>query len=82
MKMPPGFVGAVPEFYSVAAVAVEERSEKVYNGNGFTLTRVMWGVKSLFRRGKGVRDDNDAVNTKRGSLSNPSTDGQMQLWMR
>jgi len=41
MKMPPGFAGAVPEFYFVAAVAVEERSEKVYNGNGFTLTRVM-----------------------------------------
>jgi len=48
MKMPPDFAGAVPEFYFVAAVAVEERSEKVYNGNGFTLTRVMWGSRAFF----------------------------------
>ena len=41
MKMPSGFAGAVPELYFVAAVAVEERSEKVCNGNGFTLTIVM-----------------------------------------
>jgi len=41
MKMPSGFARTVPEFYFVAAVAVEERSEKVCDGNGFTLTRVM-----------------------------------------
>jgi len=41
MKMSSGFAGAVPELYFVAVVAVEERSEKVCNGNGFTLTIVM-----------------------------------------
>jgi len=41
MKMPSGFAGADPEFYFVAAVLVEERLEKVCNGNRFTLTRVM-----------------------------------------
>jgi len=41
MKMPSGFAGIVPEFYLVAAVAVEEGSKEVCNGGGFTLTRVM-----------------------------------------
>ena len=33
---------------------LKKRSEEVCNGNEFTLTRVMWGVESLFRREKGV----------------------------
>ena len=79
--MPSGFAGIVPEFYLVAAVAVEEGSKEVCNGGGFTLTRVMWGVESLFGRGEGVCDENNAVNIKRGSLSNSKTNGhQFGIW--
>ena len=59
MKIPSDFTGAVPKFYFVAAVAVEKI---VRNDDGSTLTRVMRGVESIFRKGKGVRDDNDMVN--------------------
>jgi len=44
------FIGAIPEFFFVITVAIEEGSEEVCNGNGFTLTRVMRGVESTFRR--------------------------------
>jgi len=40
MKVSSGFAEAVPEFYLIVAVAVEKGSKEVYNGNGFTLTRV------------------------------------------
>jgi len=40
IKMISSFTGAVPEFYFVTAVAVEKRSEKVCNGNEFTLARL------------------------------------------
>jgi len=59
MKTPSDFTGAVPKFYLVAAVAVEKM---VRNDDGSTLTRVMRGVESTFRGGKGVRDDNDMVS--------------------
>jgi len=32
------FTGAIPEFFFVITVVIEEGSEEVCNGNGFTLT--------------------------------------------
>jgi len=54
MEMPSGFIGTTPEFYFVITVVIEE-SEEVCNGNNFTLTRVVWGVESIFEERESLK---------------------------
>ena len=51
------FTGAIPEFFFVVTVVIEEGSEELWNGNGFTLTGMMREVESTFA------DDRESVMT-------------------
>ena len=63
------FTGAIPEFFSVVTVVIEEGSEEVCNGSGFTLTGMMRGVESTFA------DDRESVMTVIRSTSRKVASG-------
>ena len=68
-KTPSGFTGAVQEFYLLLLLRLRKEVCWIHPDQSDVRGR------EHFRRGKGVRDDNDMVNIKRGSLSNSQLNG-------